>query len=114
MTDIYDTIVLCDKCSQKTEKSYIMKDGFKVRTWHCLRCGKQWYHPKDIEEYNRFKELKLRNFEVKLRPVGNSWTVSIPRDIIDFQEITTSKMVRMSMDEPGKVVLYFSKVRKIY
>lgn len=114
MEDIYDTTMVCNMCNQKTTKSYVVKDGFKIRIWACPECKKKWYHPGDMQDYNEFMELKKKKFEVKLRPVGNSWTVSIPKDIIEFEEVSKTKIVKLCVDEPGKVVLFFRKVRKIY
>ncbi|MFH1456464.1 MAG: hypothetical protein ABIF40_05970 [archaeon] len=114
MEEIYDTVLLCDKCTDPTQKSYVVKDGIKIRTWHCIKCNKKWHHPTDLEDYHRFKEIKMKDFEVKLRPVGNSWTVSIPKEIINFQEVTRTKIVHLSLNEPGKIVLRFKKVKKVY
>lgn len=114
MRDIYETTMLCDKCQKETQKSTVERDGFSLRTWHCFSCGEKWYHPSDLEEYQRFMKLKERDFHVKLRSVGNSWIVSIPKEIIRFQEITATKVVNLQMDEPGKVILRFTQVRKVY
>ncbi len=114
MQDIYNTTIICDSCNGKTQKSYVTKEGFDIRTWHCMRCNKQWYHPSDVEAYKEFLQLKKKDFQVKLREVGNSWIVSIPKEIIRFEEIQATKMVKLSMDEPGKVILKFTRVRKVY
>ncbi len=114
MEDIFNAELLCNECHGKTKKSYVIKDGFKIRTWHCNKCNKKWHHPSDIEEYKCYMNLKNKDFQVKLRPVGNSWTVSIPREIINFQEVTQTKIVRLSMHEPGKVMLHFTKIKKVY
>ncbi|MFH1638527.1 MAG: hypothetical protein ABIB71_08935 [Candidatus Woesearchaeota archaeon] len=111
MEDIYGTTIVCDKCKKPTTKSYVMKNGFKVRTWYCNSCRKQWYHPGDMAAYNNFRELKQRDFQVKLRQVGNSWAVSIPKEIIRFEDITQTKVVKMAMDQPGKLTLFFRKVK---
>ncbi len=113
MADIYDTTLLCDECKTQLQKSFTIKNGFKMRSWHCPKCNKQWIHPKDEEEYKQYIELKRREFEVKLRQVGNSWSVSIPKEVIRFEEVTKTEIVRMSMDEPGKLTIFFSKIRRI-
>ncbi|MBT3324061.1 hypothetical protein HN681_03625 [archaeon] len=113
MKDIYNTTILCDKCSSKTIKGHVTKNGFDIRLWHCPKCKKQWYHPLDIEAYKEYIELKKKDYKVKLRPVGNSWVISIPKEIINFQQDQTeTKIVSLSMDEPGKLSLKFKRVRK--
>ncbi|RME54567.1 hypothetical protein D6777_03355 [Candidatus Woesearchaeota archaeon] len=114
MEDVYDATLVCNKCNVETTKSYVIKDGFKIRIWACPRCKKKWYHPKDMEDYNEFRKLKKRDFEVKLRPVGNSWAISIPKEIIQFENVHETKVIRMCMDEPGKLNIYFRKIRKVY
>ncbi len=112
MEDIFETTMLCTACSKPTIKKVEEKEGFMVRTWFCEHCKKEWYHPTDLEEYKRFKELKHKTYHVKLRLVGNSYTVSIPREIIDFQEEMRKEMDRMlnlTLDEPERLSLYFSK-----
>lgn len=125
MADIYENIILCNKCNKKTERSFIVKDGFKIRTWQCPICKKQWPHPLDLQEYENFSKIKNKNFQVKLRMVGNSYTVSIPREIIDFErdiqremtqmERRMERIIYMSLEEPEKLSLFFTnKIRKFY
>ncbi len=113
--DIYETTILCNNCGNETEKNYIVKDGFKIRSWVCNDCDKEWHHPSDMQEYKKFAELKDRDFQVKLRHVGNSYAVSIPKEIIKFTEVRKEgRIVRMSMEGPEKVSISFTKTtRKI-
>jgi len=113
MKDIFDANILCDKCNIKTDKKVILRDGFRLRYFECPKCKQKWYHPADQKEYDAFKNLKQRQFDVKLRMVGNSFSVTIPREIIDFEEKfaqlekEVNHMLRLSLDEPGKVILRF-------
>ena len=66
----------------------------------------------DLQEYNNFEKLKQKEFKVKLRFVGNSYAVSIPREIIDFQEEIAKeidKILYMSLEEPEKLSIFFTK-----
>lgn len=112
MKDVYNTIMLCDQCNGKTEKANVSKDGFLIRAWHCCRCNKYWYHPLDLRDYQDFMELRKKDFQVKLREVGNSWIVSIPKEIIRFEEISVAKVINLNLDEPGKVVLKFTRIKR--
>src|SRR3989344_3454562 len=112
MADIYNTTILCEDCNRKTIKSYIIKEGYKIRTWECTICAKRWFHPLDLQEYNNFEKLKQKEFRVKLRFVGNSYIVSIPREIIDFQEELRKEMDKIlyiSLEEPEKLSIFFTK-----
>jgi len=90
-----------------------MKNGFKVRTWNCTSCNKTWYHPLDMQAYEEYNQLKKKNYKLKLRPVGNSWIVSIPKEIVRFQEdFFPNKMVKLSLEEPGKIAIKFTRITK--
>ena len=74
MKDAYENDILCKSCDEKTVKGNIVRDGFKIRTWECKKCGKIWHHPLDANEYLKFNKLKQKKFKVKLRKVGNSFS----------------------------------------
>ena len=83
-----------------------------MRAWKCPSCNEEWIHPLDLEEYNKFKRMRSKTYTVKLRLVGNSYAVSIPREIIDYQENMLSEIdniIRMSLESPEKLSLFFSK-----
>ncbi len=90
--DLFDNTVLCRNCSKKMIQSFVEKDGFRLRALKCPSCSNIIIHPSDIEEYNKFKQLRGRQFHVKLRMVGNSYTVSIPREIVNFMQDAESEM----------------------
>jgi hypothetical protein len=126
MMDIFEENIFCSKCGKKMKQVSIVKNGFKIRAMECSKCGKHIYHPADIQEFKRFSHLKRRPFSVKLRMVGHSYVVSIPREIINFQEHAhremrdvqkemakhfehMNKMVDMWLEEPDKLTLSFEK-----
>ena len=114
MNDIFDNLLVCKKCNTETIKAKINKEGFILRGWKCPTCNEVWLHPADEEEYKNFQKIKNKNFQVKLRMVGNSYTVSIPREIIEFHEIKRERLVDVNIEEPEKITLLFRKIRKIY
>ena len=126
MKDIFDSKVLCEKCNTLTTKKTMVKDGFKIRVLECPKCGNIIPHPVDVEKFNEFSKIKKKQFNVKLRMVGNSYTVSIPREIIDFfseeEEIdpfqqmhkrmkedmaNMSRMVTMALEQSNRLSLNF-------
>ncbi len=112
MKDIFETAILCEDCNRKTAKDQIFKEGFRIRLWQCPNCNKRWYHPLDLEDYKNFQRLKNKQFNVKLRMVGNSYTVSIPREIINFESEMRQEMndiISMMLEEPGKLSIFFDK-----
>lgn len=90
--DLFENTVLCKNCGKKMKQVFLVKNGFRLRALKCPSCSNHLIHPSDIEEYNRFNSLKNRQFHVKLRVVGNSYTVSIPREIINFMQEGETEM----------------------
>jgi len=81
-----------------------------MRALQCPKCEKRIIHPVDEQQQNHFKDLKNKTFRVKLRLVGNSYAVSIPKEIIDFineQEKIINNMVKLSIEDMKKLSLIF-------
>ena len=112
MNDIFDNTILCNECNSKMEKASIVKNGFLLRTLACRKCNGKIIHPVDEQEYNKFINLKNKEFKVKMRLVGNSYAVSIPKEIVLFmneQKKIMDEMVRLCFEDFGKLSLNFGK-----
>lgn len=110
MTDIFDNTILCNKCNTKMQKAKLVKNNFLFRAMICPKCNDKIIHPLDKEEYNKFVNLKNKEFRVKMRLVGNSYAVSIPKEIVSFmreQEKIMNDMVRLCFEDMGKLSLNF-------
>ncbi len=111
MVDIFDYDILCDRCEEKMGDSLLSRNGFNLRIKKCGDCGKIILHPEDKAEYEDFIRLKKKEYEVKMRMVGNSYAVSIPREIVDFmreQESMINNMVKLSFEDMGRLSLSFN------
>lgn len=114
MTDIFDNTILCKKCNSKMEKINLVKRNFIFRAMACPKCNEKIIHPVDEEKYNKFINLKNKQFSVKMRLVGNSYAVSIPREIVSFmraQEKIMNDMVRLCFEDMGRVSLNFGEIK---
>jgi len=108
--DIFDNTILCGKCNSKMQKGQIVKNGFVFRIMTCPKCGEKLVHPVDEQEYHKFTDLKNKEFKVKMRMVGNSYAVSIPKEIVSFmheQEKIMNDMVRLCFEDFGRLSLNF-------
>jgi|SRR3989344_910122 len=113
MIDMFDNTILCSKCNTKMEKANIEKNGFLLRAVFCEKCHSRQIHPVDEERYNKFINLKNKEFRVKMRLVGNSYAVSIPKEIVSFikvHERIMNDMVRLCFDQADKLSLNFNNV----
>lgn len=112
MVDIFDNTILCRKCNSKMQKAEVSKNGFSFRALVCPKdgCHEKIIHPVDEQEYNKFVDLKNKEFKVKMRLVGNSYAVSIPKEIVSFmneRESEMKEMVRLCMEDFGRLSLNF-------
>ena len=110
MVDIFDNKIICKNCNKEMKKISIDKNGFHLRAVSCDKCGDKIIHPHDETEYRRFAEMKRKDYKVKLRLVGNSYAVSIPKEILDFMKESERKfddMVRLAFDDLKKLSLRF-------
>jgi len=110
MADIFDNPILCKNCEIKMKPGLVSKNGFNLRVLKCPKCQEIIAHPVDRQEYEEFMRLKKKEFAVKMRMVGNSYAISIPREIVDFmkeQEKMLNDMVRLSFQDMNKLSLMF-------
>ncbi len=116
MTDIFNNKILCGKCNVQMNPINIAKNGFILRAVICPKCHGKIVHPKDAQEYKDFINLKKKQFNVKMRYVGNSYAVSIPKEIVNFmkeQEKIMNEMVKLSLEEFGRISLNFVSEKQI-
>ena len=81
----------------------------------CPKCNEKIIHPADQAEYEKFINLKNKEFHVKMRLVGNSYAVSIPKEIVSFmreQERIMNDMVRLCFEDIGKLSLNFKEEKQ--
>lgn len=90
-----------------------MRNGFTFRALECPKCSTKIVHPQDEIEYQHYMCLHNKRFNVKLRMVGNSYTVSIPREIVNFineQNKMMDELVSLSFERMGKLSLIFDSI----
>jgi len=112
--DIFDNKIICAKCTGNKEmvRGEIERNGFKLRIVKCPSCNEQIAHPSDLNDYEQFIQLKNKTFKVKLRLVGNSYAVSIPKEIVDFvkeQERMIDDMVSLCFNNARRLSLMFGE-----
>jgi hypothetical protein len=115
MSDIFDNTILCKRCDKKMQKAKVAKNGFLLRAVICTDCNEKILHPVDQENHDKFINLKDKEFSVKMRLVGNSYAVSIPKEIVSFmntQEKIMDDMVKLCFEEMGKLSLNFNEIQR--
>ena len=113
MKDIFDANILCGICVVKMVPIILEKSGFRLRAVRCERCGEKIIHPEDLNNYNHYNTLKSKVYKVKLRIVGNSHAISIPKEIIDFihennkMSKKIDEIVKLCFEDFGRLSLIF-------
>ena len=113
MTDIFDNTIFCKECDSEMKQTKIAKNGFLLRAIICEDCKEKIIHPLDEHNYNKFINLKNKEFNMKMRLVGNSYAVSIPKEIVSFmnsQRKIMDDMVRLCFEGMGKLSLSFNEI----
>ena len=111
MADLFNNRILCNECGKVMKPVLVSKNGFNLRAVRCDNCKETIFHPSDKQEYEEFIALKQKEFNVKMRMVGNSYAVSIPKEIVDFiqeQENVMDSMVRLCFEEAGRISMNFN------
>lgn len=116
MKDIFDAKILCKHCNVEMQPSEFFKRGFRLRAVECPKCNEKIVHPTDLHKFENFNNLKQKTYNVKLRVVGNSHAISIPKEIIDFINEMNSHMnnhmndmVKLCLEDFGRVSLNFNE-----
>ena len=110
MTDIFEQKIFCKRCDAEMKPCIVEKSGSELRAVRCNECGEKIIHPADLNCLEHFKDLKGKTFNVKLRIVGNSHAISIPKEIINFMN-ETHRSMKEEMD--SMVKLCFEDFRKL-
>lgn len=119
MKDIFDAKISCKDCNIQMKPITLEKSGFILRAVACPNCKEKIIHPADLQNFNSYNNLRRKTYSVKLRIVGNSHAVSIPKEIIDFiNQINgkmnnhTNDMVKLCFEDFGKLSLIFAENEK--
>lgn len=114
MKDIFDAKIMCKECNSEMRPTFAEKNGFEIRAVKCASCGDTILHPADLSKFQQYDDLKRKTYTVKLRMVGNSHAVSIPKEIVDFINEMNHKMdshmndmVKLCFEDFGKISLNF-------
>lgn len=92
------------------EKTIVNKNGLELRAVVCKPCNQTIIHPADLNSMQNFNNLKDKTYDVKLRIIGNSHAISIPKEIVEFmnhQEKMMDDMVRLCFEDMNKLSLRF-------
>lgn len=115
MKDIFDAKISCNHCNVEMIPISLEKKGFRLRAVKCPQCNEKIIHPTDLANFKHYNDLKSKTYNVKLRVVGNSHAISIPKEIVEFINETNHRMknhmndmVRLCFEDFGRLSLRFT------
>ena len=122
MKDIFDAKIICEKCDERMTPLAFLRSGSRIRAVECPECKDKIMHPGDMENFHQYNSLKGKTYIVKLRMVGNSHAISIPKEVIDFINTSYEKvysidkhmddMVKLCFEDFGRLSLQFFDIDK--
>jgi hypothetical protein len=88
-------------CGGKAKEISSEFHGFKARGWKCTKCGEEFLDPKDIEPILMLNKLQREGrLSFKVRRVGNSLSVTIPKEVVGFLGLSEKKEVKFELPNP--------------
>lgn len=113
--DVFDAQILCKQCKHEMQPITVHREGFELRAVQCPECKDKIIHPADVTALDHFNSLRGKTFMVKLRMVGNSHAISIPKEIVDFineqhrqSRRQMADMVRLCFEDFGRLSVRFN------
>lgn len=110
---------MCKACDKEMLKCEVHRNGLRVRAVQCPECKDTIIHPEDKIAIQQYSDIKGKNYVVKLRVVGNSHAISIPKEIVDFFEASHNqmnrdmdRMVRLCIEDMQRLSLVFDNGRE--
>lgn len=113
MKDIFDQKIICKQCNEEMERTLIAREGIQLRAVECPSCGETITHPADEQSFGQYQNLKGKTYNVKLRVIGNSHAISIPKEIVEFiqqEEKIMNDMVRLCFEDMRRLRLDFGGI----
>lgn len=101
----FEDLKLKCECGGDMEKITTDWKGIEVRGWRCKKCNEEIINPKDAQRALEIERARKKNLlTVKLRRVGKSKVVTIPRPIIEAENLKEGQKLEWRI-EGKKLVL---------
>lgn len=88
------------ECGAMASKSTVKYKEYEVRGWICKKCKKEYIHPEDSLKISKLEALKKNNVKVKIRTVGQSLVITLPKEIAELYGLEKGEIVSLS---PGNL-----------
>lgn len=76
-------------------RSTVAYKGYEVRGWACRKCKKEYLHPDDSLKISKLEELKKAGVRVKIRTVGQSLVITLPKELAELYGLEQGETVEL-------------------
>ena len=87
-------------------KGIVNYKGYEVRGWVCKKCKKEYLHPEDSLKISRLRALKKNHVRVKIRTVGQSLVITLPKEIAELYGLEKGETVELSSEGLKKIDIW--------
>lgn len=93
-------------CGGATEKIMTQWKRFPVRAWKCEKCGEEILHPVDAQKALELaKAIKNGELSVKVRRVGKSLTMTIPKKLAELFNLHEGEVAQWNVKDKDKFLV---------
>ncbi|MBI4171022.1 MAG: hypothetical protein HY514_04955 [Candidatus Aenigmarchaeota archaeon] len=96
------TEIPCE-CGGMAGRSTVKYKDYEVRGWVCKKCKKEYIHPEDSLKISRFEALKKSRVRVKIRTVGQSLVITLPKEITELYGLQKGETVGLSPESMTRI-----------
>lgn len=94
----------CIQCTAWCRPQKLNLEGYEVQGWKCPACGYEILSPRDFEKAYLFLKAKKEK-EIKISKRGNSFMITIPKQIISTLELTKKATARVYLQDARTIIV---------
>lgn len=91
------------ECGGMASKGTVKYKDYEVRGWACKKCKKEYIHPEDSLKISKIEALKKSGIKVKVRTVGQSLVITLPKVIVELYGLERGEMVELTPENLNKI-----------
>lgn len=99
---VYEDEAKCD-CGNWMMPKIFLVDNIEVRGWQCAKC-KNIDYSDDIEKVLAIKKLKKNPMAIKVRELGDSEIIAIPKQVQDAFAVKKGEKLFMHVED-GRLIV---------
>ena len=84
-------------------KGAVKYQNYEVMGWLCKKCKKEYIHPEDSVKISKLEELKKNGIKVKIRTVGQSLVITLPKELAELYGLEQGETVELSPENFRKI-----------